>query len=394
MRFADRMNRLGTETAFEVLARARALEASGRDIIHLEIGEPDFDTPSNVIDAAVDALRSGATHYSPAAGIPELRAAVAEDAGSRRGLHFEPDNVVVTPGAKPILFFVMMALLEEGDSVIYPDPGFPIYESMVDFLGARRIPVGYRVENRRFHWDVDELETRIDQKTRLIVLSSPSNPTGSTLSREELVRIAAAARSVGAIVLADEIYSRILYDGTHESIASIPGMLEQTIVLDGFSKTYAMTGWRLGFGIMPKGLATAVAQLMINSNSCTATFTQLGGVEALKGPQSQAESMVAEFRQRRDVIVEGLNAIEGVECALPSGAFYAFPDIRGTGLASREAADRCLNEAGVAVLSGTAFGSNGEGYLRLSYANSLSNIELAVERIGKLFAQSPAGALR
>lgn len=393
MRFANRMSRLGTETAFEVLARARALEAQGREIVHLEIGEPDFDSPANVIDAGVKALQSGATHYSPAAGIPELRLAAAEETGRRRDIEYSADNVVITPGAKPILFYAMLALLEEGDSVAYPDPGFPIYESMVDFLGARRIPIGYHVENGRFRWDVDDLIRRVDRTTRLIILSSPSNPTGSTLSHHDLVAISQVAKSTGAIVLADEIYSRILYDCPHESIAALPGMVDQTIILDGFSKTYAMTGWRLGYGVMPKELAVAVTRLMINSNSCTATFTQLAGLEALQGPQDEAERMVEEFRSRRDVIVAGLNSIEGVTCAMPEGAFYAFPDIRETGLSSREAADRLLNEAGVAVLSGTAFGSNGEGYLRLSYANSLANIELALQRMNELLSRSALAAV-
>jgi aspartate aminotransferase len=390
MRLAGRMNRLGTETAFEVLARARALEGQGRHIVHLEIGEPDFDTPPNVVAAGVRALQGGATHYSPAAGIPELRLAVAEDCGRRRGLSFGPENVVVTPGAKPIIFFVMTALLEEGDSVAYPDPGFPIYESMVDFLGARRIPIGYHVENGRYRFDVDDLVASVNPRTRLIVLNSPSNPTGAMMSHDDLARVAEAARSVDAIVLADEIYGRIVYEGAHESIAAQEGMLGRTVILDGFSKTYAMTGWRLGYGVMPEDLATAVTRLMINSDSCTATFTQLAGVEALTGPQSDAEAMVEEFRRRRDLIVDGLNAIEGVQCALPTGAFYAFPDIRGTGMSSRQAADFLLHEAGVAVLSGTAFGANGEGYLRLSYANSYENIELALERISSALRRAPA----
>jgi aspartate/methionine/tyrosine aminotransferase len=384
------MSRLGTETAFEVLARARVLESQGRDIIHLEIGEPDFDTPADVINAGARAMTGGATHYSPAGGIPELRAAIAEDAGRRRGLSMTASQIVVTPGAKPIMFFVMLALLEEGDSVAYPDPGFPIYESMVDFLGARRIPIGYRVKGGRFFFNVDDLIAKVDASTRLIILNSPSNPTGATLSHDDVSRIAQAARRVDAIVLSDEIYMRILYEGKHESIAAIPGMAGRTVILDGFSKTYAMTGWRLGYGIMPEELATAVTGLMINSNSCTAAFTQIAGVEALNGSQTAAENMVEEFRRRRGLIVQGLNAIDGVSCAMPAGAFYAFPDIRGTGLSSRKAANLLLEEGGVAVLSGTAFGANGEGYLRLSYANSYENIQRALERIEEVFASARA----
>jgi aspartate/methionine/tyrosine aminotransferase len=384
------MQRLGTETAFEVLARARALEASGKHVIHLEIGEPDFDTPHNVVEAGIQALQNGATHYTSAAGITELRTAIAEDAGERRGLSFAAENVVVTPGAKPIMFFVMLALLDEGASVVYPDPGFPIYESMVDFIGARRIPIGFHIEGDRAVWDVDDLVNRVDSSTRLIILNSPSNPTGSVLSPNDLDRIAKVAVDLDAIVLADEIYSRILYDVTHDTIAIRPGMLERTVILDGFSKTYAMTGWRLGYGVMPAELAAPVTQLMINSNSCTAAFTQFAGVEALRGPQNSADEMVSEFRRRRDLIVEGLRQIPGVTCAMPDGAFYAFPNISGTGLTSRRAADLLLEEAGVAVLSGTAFGSNGEGYLRLSYANSYENIQLALERIEAAFSRVPA----
>ncbi len=388
MRLADRMNRLGTETAFEVLARARALERQGRTVIHLEIGEPDFDTPANVVEAGCRALSSGATHYSPAAGIPELRDAIAEDAGRRRGLTFSPESVVVTPGGKPIMFFVMLALLEPGDSVAYPNPGFPIYESMVDFLGARRIPIGYEVQRDWFVFDVDSLVEGVDETTRLIILNSPSNPTGATLSAEDIDRIARRAADVDAVVLSDEIYCRILYEGVHESIATRPDMLSRTVLLDGFSKTYAMTGWRLGYGIMPEELAVHVTRLMVNSDSCTATFTQLAGVEALQGDQSPAEAMVEEFRRRRDLMVSGLNAIPGISCATPKGAFYVFPDIRGTGLTSRQAADLLLQEAGVAVLAGTSFGANGEGFLRLSYANSYENLERALDLIGSALRSS------
>ncbi len=390
MRLAKRMQKLGTETAFEVLARARALEAQGRQIIHLEIGEPDFDTPENVVQAGVAALEAGSTHYSAAAGIPELRTAIAAQVSDSRGISVRPENVVVTPGGKPIMFFVMLALLEEGDSVVYPNPGFPIYESMVDFLGARRIPIGFTTSEEYCIFDVDDLISRVDESTRLIILNSPSNPTGATLSHEDLVRIAEAAQRVDAIVLSDEIYSRIIYEGEHESIAAIPEMEDRTVILDGFSKTYAMTGWRLGYGVMPEDLASAVTQLMVNCNSCTATFTQIAGVEALTGPQTDAENMVAEFRRRRDLIVRRLNEIEGVSCSTPKGAFYAFPDIRGTGLSSRTAADLLMNEAGVAVLAGTSFGANGEGFLRLSYANSYENLERALTLVEGTLARQAA----
>jgi aspartate aminotransferase len=390
MKLAARMNQLGTETAFEVLVRARGLEAQGREVIHLEIGEPDFTTPINIVEAGIAALRGGATHYSPAAGIPELRAAIATDACRRRGITVGPENVVVTPGGKPIMFFVMLALLEEGDEVIYPNPGFPIYESLVDFLGARRVPIGYHIEGDHYAFDVDDLISHVNERTRLIILNSPSNPTGATLSYNDLERIAHVVRGTDTVVLSDEIYSRIIYDGQHESIASFPGMLEQTVILDGFSKIYAMTGWRLGYGIMPEELAAAVTRLMVNSNSCTATFTQIAGIEALNGPQDEPEAMVQEFRRRRDLIVQGLNAIDGINCAMPRGAFYAFPDITGTGMTSREAEHFFLYEVGVAVLAGTAFGSNGEGHLRLSYANSYENIERALELMQRALLQRKA----
>jgi aspartate/methionine/tyrosine aminotransferase len=381
------MERLGTETAFEVFARARALEAAGREIIHLEIGEPDFDTPANVVATGVAALQAGSTHYSPAAGIPELRQAVADYTARTRDISVEPDRVVVTPGGKPIMFFVMLALLEEGDSVAYPNPGFPIYESMVDFLGARRIPVGYEMRDGEFVFNVDQLLAGVDETTRLIILNSPSNPTGSVLSDEDLQRIADAARRNDAIVLSDEIYSRIMYNGRHKSIAALSGMDERTVILDGFSKTYAMTGWRLGYGVMPEELAEAVTRLMVNSDSCTATFTQIAGVEALTGDQTAANEMIEEFRRRRDLIVEGLNGVAGVTCATPCGAFYVFPDIRGTGLSSREAADLLLYEGGVACLAGTSFGALGEGFVRFSYANSYQNIEKAIKSIASVFTR-------
>jgi aspartate/methionine/tyrosine aminotransferase len=386
MMFADRMSLLGTETAFEVLARARALEAKGRDVIHLEIGEPDFDTPANVVQAGQQALGSGATHYSPAAGIPELREAIARDASARRGVSFDASDVVVTPGGKPIMFFSILALVNEGDEVIYPNPGFPIYESMINFVGGRAVPI--RIDEAHdFSLDVEHLCSLIGPRTRMVVLNSPHNPTGGVLTRADLERIADACQPhPDLIVLADEIYSRMLYEGEHTSIAALPGMRERTIVLDGFSKTYAMTGWRLGYGLFPHELAPVIARLMTNSNSCTATFTQLAGVEALNGPQEAPEAMVEEFRARRDLIVAGLNQIEGVTCRVPHGAFYAFPNITGTGMTSREVADLLLEEAGVAVLAGTSFGAFGEGYIRLSYANSRENIQKALDRMGETLA--------
>jgi aspartate/methionine/tyrosine aminotransferase len=374
------VDRLGTETAFEVMARARVLEARGRRVVHLEIGEPDFDTPRTITEAAIEALRGGATHYGPPPGLPELRAAVAEDSTRRRGARATPEMVVVTPGAKPILFFVVLALVDPGDEVLYPNPGFPIYESLVRTVGARPVPVRL-LADRGFDLDVDQLVGRITNKTRLVILNSPHNPTGGVISEDGLRAIAAAAAKFGVPVLSDEIYSRILYEGRHVSIAAQPGMEPLAIVLDGFSKTYAMTGWRLGYGIMPATLAEVVSRLQTNATSCTATFTQVAGVAALRGDQSAVEAMVSEFRRRRDAIVGGLSGLPGVRCGLPKGAFYAFPDIRGTGLSSQALADRLLEEAGVACLAGTAFGEGGEGYLRLSYANDLENIEEALRRM-------------
>lgn len=390
MELADRMARLGTETAFEVLARARQLEAQGREVIHLEIGEPDFDTPENVVEAGVAALRSGATHYTPSAGIPELREAIARDQAEFKGVETGADNVVVTPGGKPIMFYLMLALVEEGDEVIYPDPGFPIYESMADFVGAKRVPIGFVEEGGRFRWDVDDLVRRAGDRTKLMIVNTPSNPVGCTIDREDLDRIAEVAVAHDIFVMSDEIYSRILYDGAFTSLATLPGMVDRTCILDGFSKTYAMTGWRLGYGVMPLWLAPRIAQLATNCNSCTATFTQIAGVEALTGPQDSVRDMVEEFRRRRDLIVAGLNQIQGVTCSMPDGAFYAFPNIRQTGLSSREAADLLLYEAGVAVLSGAAFGANGEGYLRVSYANSYENLQRALEQM-KSVLESRAG---
>ncbi len=388
MKLARCMGRLGTETAFEVLARARALEAQGRDVVHLEIGEPDFATPPNIVAAAIEALQRGETHYTPSAGIPALREAIAEEVGRSRGIRVRPDQVVVTPGAKPIIFFALLALAEAGDEVVYPNPGFPIYESMISYTGATPVAVPLR-EERAFCFDVEELGSKITPRTRLIIINSPHNPTGSVLCREDLAAIADLAVRHDLMILADEVYSRILYEGEHLSVASFPGLQERTIILDGFSKTYAMTGWRLGYGVMPAELAACINRLMVNSNSCTAAFTQYAGVEALHGPQEATARMVAAFKKRRDAVVAGLRGIPGLQCVEPKGAFYAFPNITGTGMQSKRFADYLLEKAGVAVLSGTSFGECGEGYIRLSYANSLENLQKAIERIGEAVAKLP-----
>lgn len=380
MQIADRMGRLGTETAFEVLAKARALEAKGRTIIHLEIGEPDFDTPKNIVNKAKEGLDKGYTHYGPAPGLPELRQTIAEDAGRRRGLSFAPENVVVTPGAKPIMFFTMLAVVNEGDEVIYPNPGFPIYESVIRFIGAKPVPLPL-LEEREFSFDVEQLKSLVTDKTRLIILNSPQNPTGGILTRKDLEEVAKIAIERDIWVLSDEVYKDILYEGTFETIATVPGMLDRVVILDGFSKTYAMTGWRMGYGIMPTHLAERITRLQINSNSCANTFSQYACVEALKGPQDEPKRMVEEFRNRRDFIVDGLNDIPGIKCLKPKGAFYVFPNIKGTGKSSSFLENYFMNEAGVAVLSGTAFGKYGEGYLRLSYANSIQNIDKALKQI-------------
>jgi aspartate/methionine/tyrosine aminotransferase len=386
MKIAARMANLGTETAFEMLARARALEAKGQHIVHLEIGEPDFDTPANVVEAAVTALRQGWTHYGPSAGLPELQAAIAKESMEIRGVEHKPSQVVVTPGAKPIMYYVIIALVNEGDEVIYPNPGFPIYESMINFVGGVPVPVQLR-EDREFRFDVEELRAKVTDKTKLIILNSPQNPTGGVLTRQDLEEVARIAMERDIAVLTDEVYRRIIYKGEHFSIASVPGMLDRTIILDGFSKTYAMTGWRLGYGIMPEDLAPHISRLMTNSNSCTAAFIQRAGIEAIQGPQDEPNRYVEEFRRRRDVIVDGLNDIPGFSCLRPDGAFYVFPNITKTGKTSSEMAELLLYEAGVASLSGTAFGKYGEGYLRLSYANSVENLQLALERIRKAVAR-------
>jgi aspartate/methionine/tyrosine aminotransferase len=375
------MSRLGTETAFEVLVRARNLEAQGREIVHLEIGEPDFPTPRNVIEAAQQALDKGWTHYGPPQGYPDLRQVIAAHIAESRGIAVRPEQVVVVPGGKPIMFFAMLALLEAGDEVIYPNPGFPIYESMIRFLGA--VPQPLRLsEERGFALDLNMFEDLLNDRTRLVILNSPQNPTGGVLPADDLGEIARLCAQRDLVILSDEIYSRILYEGRHRSITSFPGMPEKTIILDGFSKTYAMTGWRLGYGVMPTELAKAVERLQVNATSCTASFTQRAGLAALTGPQDSVYRMVEEFRKRRDLMVAGLNQIPGFRCTLPGGAFYAFPNITGTGRSSRELAELLLESAGVACLSGTAFGQFGEGYLRFSYANSTENIKKALERIG------------
>jgi aspartate/methionine/tyrosine aminotransferase len=380
LRLSERMSRLGTETAFEVLNKARALERQGKEIVHLEIGEPDFDTPKNVVEAAVAALRNGWTHYGPSAGLPDLRQAIAEEVSRTRGVTVNSDQVVVVPGGKPIIFFTLLALADEGEEVIYPNPGYPIYESMINYLGAKAVPIRLH-EEKDFSLDVNELAALITDRTKLIILNSPQNPTGGVLSRQDIRDIAEAIGERNIMVLSDEIYSRLIFEGEHYSIMSVLGFKDRTILLDGFSKTYAMTGWRMGYGVMRPDLATHITRLMTNSNSCTASFTQVAGVEAIRGDQSSVEHMRTEFQRRRDVFVTGLNRIKGFSCRMPKGAFYVFPNITQTGWKSKKLADALLEEAGVACLSGTAFGDYGEGYLRFSVANSLENLNKALERI-------------
>lgn len=379
MDIAERMSRLGTESAFEVFAKAKKLEAEGKSVIHLEIGQPDFPTPPNICEAACQAMREGYTGYAPAAGILEFRQVIADYIQRTRGVEIHPDEVVVTPGAKPIIFFTLLALVNEGDEVIYPNPGFPVYESVINFIGAKPVPLELR-EDVDFRFRIDDLIHAISDRTKLLILNSPQNPTGGILTVEELEAIAHLAKKHNFYVLSDEIYSRIIYEAEHQSIIQFPGMKDRTILLDGHSKTYAMTGWRLGYGIAPKPLAERLVQLMINSNSCTCSFTQMAGIEALTGSQTAVDVMVAEFRQRRDAMVEGLNAIAGIQCRKPAGAFYVFPNVTQLPLPCDALADYLL-EAGVSVLSGTAFGKLGDGYLRLSYANSLANIREAIARI-------------
>jgi aspartate/methionine/tyrosine aminotransferase len=374
------MARLGTETAFEVLVKAKALEAQGRDIIHLEIGEPDFDTPGNIIEAGCDALRKGFTHYGPSAGMMELREVIAQYVSGTRRVNVTPDEVVVVPGGKPIIFFSILALAEDGDEIIYPNPGFPIYESMINYVGAKAVPIRLR-EELDFRLDVDEFAGLINDRTKLVIVNSPHNPTGGVLEKKDIDAVARAIGDRNIMVLSDEIYSQLIFEGEEHSIMSIDGMKERTILLDGFSKTYAMTGWRMGYGVMRADLATHISRLMTNSNSCTASFTQVAGIEALRGPQKSVDAMRAEFKKRRDVMVAGLNKIKGFSCRVPHGAFYVFPNVTKTGWPSKKLADALLEDAGVAALSGTAFGNFGEGYLRFSVANSIENIEKALERV-------------
>jgi len=380
LRLARRMARLGTETAFEVLVKAKALEAKGRDIIHLEIGEPDFDTPGNIVDAGCDALHKGFTHYGPSAGLMELRQVIAEYVSETRRVNVSPEEVVVVPGGKPIIFFSILTLAEDGDEVIYPNPGFPIYESMINYVGAKAVPIRLR-EELDFRLDVDELASLINDRTKLVIVNSPHNPTGGVLEKKDIDAIAREIGDRNIMVLSDEIYSQLIFEGEEHSIMSIDGMKERTILLDGFSKTYAMTGWRMGYGVMRVDLATHISRLMTNSNSCTASFTQVAGIEALRGPQKSVDAMRAEFKKRRDVMVAGLNKIKGFSCRVPHGAFYVFPNVTKTGWPSKKLADALLNDAGIAGLSGTAFGNFGEGYLRFSVANSIEKIEEALDRV-------------
>lgn len=381
MQFADRVYRLGTETAFEVLARARKLEAEGKKIIHLQIGEPDFTTPKNICDAAIKAIHAGFTHYTPAPGFMEVRKAIAEYVSRTRELDFTPENVVVTPGAKPIMFYTILALINKGDEVIYPNPGFPIYESMINFVGGTPVPIQLKEEDS-FKIDLKEFEHLVTNRTKLVIINTPGNPTGRAIPRADIEAIAEILRNKDTYILSDEIYSRITYDNAEVfSISKVPGFKERTIILDGFSKTYAMTGWRAGYGVMNTELTPVISKLMVNSNSCTNAVTQQACIEALNGPQDEVDKMVAEFKKRREVIVKGLNSIPGFSCLTPNGAFYAFPNIKKTGFKSKELADKLLYEAGVATLAGTSFGKFGEGYLRVSYANSIENINLAIEKI-------------
>ena len=382
MKIAGRMNRLGTETAFEVLAKARALEAQGRDIIHLEIGEPDFDTPSHIVEAGVQALRDGYTHYGPSPGLPELRQAIAAEVSRTRAIDVEAENVIVTPGAKPIMFYTMLALVDEGDEVLYPNPGFPIYESMIDFVGGSPVPIKL-LSSKDFEIDVDEVADAITPKTTVMILNSPNNPCGSVIGLETLGQLADLAVEHDLWVLSDEIYIRLLFEGEHHSIASFPGLSERTIILDGFSKTYAMTGWRIGYGVMPDGLAAHFSKLNTNSVSCAPPAIQVAAIEALQGPQDETYEFRDQFKARRDVFVTGLNDIPGIRCPMPNGAFYAFPNIEGTGMTSRLFADGLLQDYGVAALAGESFGEYGNGCVRFSFANSTENLNRALQRIAE-----------
>jgi len=382
MKLAERLSKLGTETAFVVFSKAKELEAQGKEMIHLEIGEPDFDTPQNIIESAIDALRNHWTHYNPSAGLAELRQAVTEEMKRTRGINVEPENVVITPGGKPVILFSLLALVNAGEEVIYPNPGYPIYESVINFIGAKAVPIKMREENN-FRLDVNELSSLLTPKTRMIIINSPQNPTGSVLTRDDLKAIADIAMENDIYVLADEIYSQILYDDKHVSITSFPGMTERTIILEGFSKTYAMTGWRVGYGVMPKDLALQVAKLETNFNSCTTTFAQVAGIEALNGDQSAVGHMVSVFKKRRDIFCDGLNQIDGFKCHKPAGAFYLFPNISQFGIKSADMEHRLMHEAGIAALSGTSFGAFGEGFIRFSYASSTENIKKALNKLAK-----------
>ncbi|MBI4600465.1 MAG: pyridoxal phosphate-dependent aminotransferase [Planctomycetes bacterium] len=392
LRIHPRTARLQTESAFKVLARARELERSGREVIHLEIGQPDFPSPPHACEAAVRALREGKTGYGPAPGLPELRAAIAEDAGRRRGLRFDPSQVIVTPGGKPIILYTIQALAGEGDEVIYPDPGFPMYASLIAHAGAAPVPLRLR-EEAGFRFDAGELRSLLSDRTRLVIINSPQNPTGGVLERADLQVIAEEAVRRDLAVLSDEIYLNFLYEGTFESIAALPGMADRTVILDGFSKTYAMTGWRLGYGILPPALAEAFELYNVNIVSCAATFSQHGALEAIRGPQDCVRFMVRELRRRRDFLVGALAGLPGVRCQRPRGAFYAFPWIAGTGYTSSGLSAALLDEAGVATLAGNSFGRGGEGYLRLSYASSMENLEKAVERMRGFLERKAPGAM-
>ena len=388
MTVSRKMMSLGTEAAFEVLAKARELEAQGKSVIHLEIGEPDFETPANIAEAGMEATSQGFTHYGPTAGLLELRQAIARNVESTRGISVAPDQVVVTPGGKPIMFFTILALAERGVEIIYPNPGFPVYESMIRFCGARPVPMRF-LEEKGYHPDLEDLASKITSKTRLIILNSPQNPAGSAFTGEEMEVLANLLKNQSqTYIMSDEIYKDILYEGVHQSIAAIPGMQDRTIILDGFSKSYAMTGWRLGYGVFPEELVPHIVRLASNSVSCAATFVQRAAIEALEGPQEPVVNMVKEFRRRRDAIVDRLRRIPGVNCPLPEGAFYAFPSIKGTGITSQEFQDRALPEAGVALLGGHSFGKYGQGYLRLSYANSLENLQEALNRLEEFISKN------
>lgn len=380
IRLADTMYRIGTESAFAVLTRARELEAQGRHIVHMQIGEPDFDTPTHIVQAAVQALENGWTHYGPAQGDPDLREAIASYVKETRGAHYSSDQVIVTPGGKPVMFFAMLVLLQPGDEAIYPDPGFPIYRSMIEFAGAKAVPAVLREENE-FRLEASELRKLVTDRTRLIILNTPGNPCGNALTKADIEAVADIAIKHDLIVLSDEIYAELLYDGKHTSIASVPGMAERTILLDGFSKTFAMTGWRLGYGLVPHELVEPLTTLMVNSASCTNVAAQRAGIAALTGSWAEVDAFRQAFRKRRQLIVNGLNAIPGIRCVQPRGAFYAFPNISSFGLSSDEFANRLLNDFGVATVSGTSFGAAGEGYIRLSYATSDDNIVMALDRI-------------